>query len=137
MNVNAVLLLAAIGAIGFFLSKFLVRKDTQIEDRRRRAIQLSNWAAVNGLPLISRLLVSYSVGDYSSLKQQVGEVSELLADDAEAKAAVGRFLNVQLDRRLATSEGREEIIALVEKKLNLKIDRAAITPEAVEVGTKV
>jgi len=131
---NTILLFAGLAALGYVVGKLVIKKDTAIEDRRRRAIQLASWSASNGLPLVSRLLVSYSVGDYSSLRTQIGEVATLLADDAEAKGAVNRFLEVQLDKRLSTAEGRDEIVTLIEKKLNLKIDRAALIPAPVEVG---
>ena len=137
MNVSAILVLAALGAGGYFLGKLLFKADTRMEDRRRRAIELSNWTSANGLPEVSKLLVAYSIGDYSFLLHSLRSISDTLANDESAKALVNRFLSVQLKNKLSTVEGKEELLRLVETQLNVKIDRAAVNAAATPLEAKV
>ena len=133
MNISAILVLAALAAGGYFLGKTLFRADTKTEDRRRRAIELSNWTSSNGLPEISKLLIAYSIGDYSFLLNSLRSISDTLANDESARALVNRFLSAQLTKKLSTVEGKEELIAMVERALNVKINRDAIAPTATEL----
>ena len=133
MNISAILILAGLGVGGFFLGKLLFKADTRTEDRRRRAIEISQWASANGLPEISKLLVAYSIGDYSFLLHSLRSISDTLANDESARALVNRFLSAQLTKKLSTVEGKEELIAMVERALNVKINREAIAPSATEL----
>ena len=137
MNISAILVLAGLGIGGYFLGKLILKGDSRVEDRRRRSIELSNWTSANGLPEISKLLIAYSIGDYSFLLHSLRSISDTLANDESAKALVNRFLSVQLKSKLSTAEGKEELLGLVEKQLNVKIDRAAVNAAATPLEAKV
>lgn len=137
MNISAILVLAGLGIGGYFLGKLILKGDSRVEDRRRRSIELSNWTSANGLPEISKLLIAYSIGDYSFLLHSLRSISDTLANDESAKALVNRFLSVQLKSKLSTAEGKEELLRLVETQLNVKIDRAAVNAAATPLEAKV
>jgi len=127
MDFQTILALVGGAAAAFFGSKMLVAGDTRVEDRRRRAVDLATWCRVNGLPTLSQLLTSYAVGDYSGVVHQVRALSDIISDPAQAKTTVKQFLDIQLSNQLTTTEGKEELIQLIEKKLDIAIDRSVLT----------
>lgn len=134
MNISGILLLVGLAALAYFAGKILIKGDNRVEERRRHAIKLAAWTDSNGLPGLSRLATCYAVGDYSGLVGQAKILAETLGNDQEALAIVDGFLRFQLTRRLSTPEGRETVIRFVEENLNVKIDRAVITPSVTAVG---
>lgn len=120
-------------AASFVGTKLLVKGDNRVEDRRRRAVQLASWCSNNGLPILSQMLASYSIGDYSGVLSNLQNIGDLVADPAQAQATIDLFLTTQLGKKLSTVEGKEQLISAIEKSLNVKIDRAAITQKAVAV----
>lgn len=99
--------LAGGAALAFVIGKLLVKVDTKSEDRRKNAIDLSNFAAENGLPLVNKLLKSFAVRDLSGMKSAIDGIQEILRDPDQRKAVLDQFLKTQLDKALKTREGRE------------------------------
>lgn len=116
-------MLAAVVGGGAYL---MVKGDGRVEARRRNAAKLSHLAAAEGLPLTSGMLDSYAVGDYSGLMGSIAALHEELTDETRRKAAVGVFLGVQLEKNLADPVKRDELLALIEKRLNIKIPRPVV-----------
>ena len=102
----------AVGAVSYLL----VRGDSRVEARRKRAAALSRLASENGLPLTTGTLESYAVGDYSGMLGGVDALHDELIDPVRRKAALGIFLDVQLDKNLANPDLSDGLMALIEKK---------------------
>lgn len=133
MDLSMILVFAGATAAAFFGSKLIVAGDNRVEDRRRQAVTLSAWCAANGLPTLSSLCADYSVGDYSGVLAQVRQLCQLVADPEQSKVAVQQFLDVQLNKVLSTEEGKASLIAKIESKLGVVIDRDAIVQKPVEL----
>ena len=127
MDMTAVAVLAGIGIAVFLIVRFWLKMDEGREERRRRSMQLHAWCNNNGLPSLALICSNYAVGDYSGLRHSIKQLQDLLADPDESLNAVQKFLRIQLDKQLATAEGREELIKHIEKRLNVSINRQAIT----------
>jgi hypothetical protein len=133
MDLKIVLLLVVAGVALYYGSQFLFSRSTAIENRRRWAIDASQWCAANGLPGLAKLLSHYAVGDRSGTFWQLRELRRLLSDPDELAEARKRFLRIQLDKQLSTAEGREELIAFVEAKFDIKLPREVLNVEQPHV----
>lgn len=133
MNLTALLAIVGLSAVGYMTGKTGVKVGERIEDRRRTAVRLATWCSVNGLPSLASMLESYAVSDWSGVYANFRDVSNVVADPKLASEAVDRFLSVQLANKIATAEGREQILQFVERSLNVKIDRESIqfAPQAL------
>ena len=112
---EVILLLIVIAAAGFVAVRFLIKKDTKIEERRRGAAQLAAALAGLGLTKTPAFLIDYSVGDYSGMGHKIKELAELFAG-GEGGVLV-EFEKV-FDRLLATSLSTENGRALIAAKLS-------------------
>jgi hypothetical protein len=129
MDLKIVILLAIAGVALYYGSQFLFARSTAMENRRRWAIDASQWCAANGLPGLSKLLSHYAVGDRSGTLWQLRELRRLLAQPEELQEARKRFLRIQLDKQLDTAEGREELIQFVESKFDIKLPREVLSAD--------
>lgn len=136
MDMQLILIIAAVSVGTYFLGKLGVKGDNRVEDRRRLAVRLAAWCSQNGLPGLGVLLSNYAVGDYSGVLHQFQALGDLLADADQSKAAVDAFLRVQLAKQLETAEGREALVAFIEKHLNVVIDRNSITQAPTGLAKK-
>jgi len=108
--INVVLGALVLGAACYYVVRWMFRKDTEIEDRRRAAAELAGVLSGLGLRKIPDFLIDYSVGDYSGMGKKIADLARLfLSGEAavleEFKEAFGRVL----DAKLKTPEGRAYI----------------------------
>ncbi|WP_254509869.1 hypothetical protein [Anatilimnocola floriformis] len=103
---------AGLGA--YTLGKWLFTKDTEIEARRRAAMQITGKLEGFGLKRLPRITGAYAIGDYSLLAHELKAFADILIGDATAlmKEFDEVFTNV-LRIKLQTPEGK----ALVAAKL--------------------
>lgn len=127
MDMNSILVLAGGSFAAYLAAKTVVKIDTRIEDRRRRAATAAAWCAQNGLPGLSNLLSEYSIGNKSGVLWQAQQLFAMLGSVDELKNSLDLFLRTQLDKKLSSTDGKNELIEYVERKLGVTIDRAAIT----------
>jgi len=114
ISLNAIVITALIAAVGFLGAKWLFKKDTEIEDRRRGAAQLAASLKVYGLVRVPDFLIDYSVGDYSGMAVKIQKLAEMFMSGEEA--IITEFDGVYervLSQKLTTEAGR----ALVASKL--------------------
>lgn len=130
---SSILTIVGIAAAAFVGTKLLVKGDNRVENRRGGAVTLSGWAQANGLPIIAQMLKAYAIGDYSGVLFGLRQAQDLVGDSDAREQAVATFLNLQLAKQVATADGREALIAKVEKLLNVVIDRTAIAQAPVAV----
>ncbi len=114
ISLNAIVITALIAVVGFLGAKWLFRKDTEIEDRRRGAAKLAASLKAYGLDRIPDFLIDYSVGDYSGMAEKMKQLAEMFLSGKEAVVTEldGVYERV-LAQKLKTEAGR----ALVASKL--------------------
>jgi hypothetical protein len=111
-SLTSILAVALVVVLGFVIGKWLFQKDTECEERRRHAGQLAATLKAYGLIKLPDFLISYSVGDYSGMANDIKEVAKLLNGSPEAviKEFDGVFGRVLVDK-LATEGGRTLLAA--------------------------
>jgi hypothetical protein len=114
ISLNAIVITVLIAVVGFLGAKWLFRKDTEIEDRRRGAAKLAASLKAYGLVRIPDFLIDYSVGDYSGMAEKMKTLAEMFLSGEEAVVTEldGVYERV-LSQKLKTEAGR----ALVASKL--------------------
>ena len=81
---------------GFTVARFLFRRDTAREDRRRAAGRVAGYLRSQGLQHLPEVLEDYSVGDYSGMAKSITKVAALLNDPEAAKSIFSQVVaNVQ------------------------------------------
>lgn len=114
LSLNTLVILALIAAVGFLGAKWLFKKDTEIEDRRRGAAKLAASLKAYGLSKIPDFLIDYSVGDYSGMAVKMKQLSEtFLAGETAVITELDAVYERVLAEKLKTEAGR----ALVASKL--------------------
>jgi len=129
ISLNSIVIVALIAAVGFLGAKWLFKKDTEIEDRRRGAAKLAASLKVYGLARIPDFLIDYSVGDYSGMAMKMKTLAEMFLSGEEAVITEldGVYERV-LSQKLMTEAGR----ALVASKLSdaKKANDASVVQDA-------
>lgn len=115
LSLNTVVIVVLIAAVGFLGAKWLFKKDTEIENRRRGAARLAASLKAYGLVKIPEFLIDYSVGDYSGMAMKIKAYAEmfLAGEEAVVKEFDGVFERV-LAEKLKNEAGR----ALIASKLS-------------------
>lgn len=129
ISLNSIVIVALIAAVGFLGAKWLFKKDTEVEDRRRGAAKLAASLKVYGLNRIPDFLIDYSVGDYSGMAMKMKTLAEMFLSGEEAVVTEldGVYERV-LSEKLRTEAGR----ALVASKLTdaKKANDASVVQDA-------
>lgn len=100
--------IALAGLAAWFGVKWAFRKDTEIEDRRRKAIDLSSRLSAMGFKSMATLFQDYAVGDYSGMFSKMAMVVEKLrGNDKDILADLSDVFDNLLKMKLAMKEGRE------------------------------
>jgi len=114
LSLNTLVILVLIAAVGFLGAKWLFKKDTETEDRRRGAAKLAASLKAYGLVRIPDFLIDYSVGDYSGMAEKMKTLAEMFLSGEEAVVTeLDSVYERVLSQKLTTEAGR----ALVASKL--------------------
>lgn len=114
LSLNTLVILALIAAVGFLGAKWLFKKDTEIENRRRGAARLAASLKAYGLVRIPEFLIDYSVGDYSGMAEKMKNLAEMfMSGESAVVAELDAVYERVLAEKLQTEAGR----ALVASKL--------------------
>lgn len=114
LSLNSVVIIALIAVVGFLGAKWLFKKDTEIENRRRGAARLAASLKAYGLVKIPEFLIDYSVGDYSGMAEKMKNLAEMFMSGEEAVVSeLDAVYERVLAQKLKTEAGR----ALVASKL--------------------
>lgn len=89
---------------------WLVRKDTGVEERRRRMIELAGHMRKLGLEQLADAFEGYAVGDYSGVYADAKSLVKRMADPTQALELLGRVFYNQLPQRLAQDGDRDRIL---------------------------
>jgi len=109
---SSILILVLVPLVGFLAAKWLFQKDTEVENRRRGAVQLAGTLHKYGLTKTAAFVGDYAVGDYSGMAHKIADLARLFLDGEEH--VVKEFQQVferVLEAKLQTDEGRAYIAA--------------------------
>ena len=109
---SSIAILVLLPLVAFLGAKWLFQKDTEREDRRRGAVQLTGTLQKYGLTKTAAFIGDYAVGDYSGMAHKIADLSRLFLSGEEhvLKELEQVFGNV-LSEKLKTEEGRAMIAA--------------------------
>jgi hypothetical protein len=112
ISMTSVVIVVLVAMVGFLGAKWLFRKDTAAEDRRRGAAKLAANLRAYGLVKIPDMLIDYSVGDYSAMAEKIKNLAQtvMAGEDAIVKELDGAFDKVLVEK-LKTESGRALIAA--------------------------
>ncbi len=112
LSVNTLVILVLIALVGFLGAKWLFKKDTEIENRRRGAARLAAVLKAYGLVRIPEFLIDYSVGDYSGMAEKIKSLAEVfLAGEEPVVKEFDAVFDRVLIEKLKTEAGRALIAA--------------------------
>jgi len=114
LSLNSLVILSLIAAVGYLGAKWLFKKNTEIEDRRRGAAKLAASLTAYGLVRIPAFLIDYSVGDISGMAEKMKRLAEMFL---EGEVAVITELDGVYERVLSEKLRTEAGRALVASKL--------------------
>lgn len=108
--------LIAVSCVAALLAgKFLFQKDTEVEHRRRAAIDAGSELKKLGFVRLPGLFTAYAVGDYSGLAHGFKECVHMLLDPAQRNAELSVVFANQLAARLADPDMRGPLLDKIEK----------------------
>jgi len=125
---SSILILVLVPLVGFLAAKWLLQKDTEIENRRRGAAKLAAVLQTYGLKKTPEFLIDYSLGDYSGMAHKIADLARLFLDGEEH--VVKEFQHVferVLEAKLQTDEGRAYVAAKL-AELDKPVDAKPASP---------
>lgn len=103
--------IVAVGA-AYAIGKWLFKKDTEMENRRRAAAKLAAKLQEFGLKKTPEFLIDYSVGDYSGMAKKIHDLAELfLSGEQHVLAELDDVYQNVLAAHLKTEAGRALLAA--------------------------
>ena len=110
LSLSNIIIVALIGVCGWLAGKWLFKKDTEIENRRRAAAQLANKLSEMGFKELPVFFLDYAVGDYSSMAFKLTELARTMMSGEKAiLAELDDVFSKLLQIKLATQEGRFQV----------------------------
>ena len=76
LTLSNLIIIALCGVVAWLAAKWLFKKDTEIENRRRAAGQLAAKLREMGFTELPEFFIDYSVGDYSGMAYKLKAVAE-------------------------------------------------------------
>jgi len=133
LSLMHIVCIALAAAAAYFGVKWAFRKDTEIENRRRKAVELSAKLTSMGFKSMAELFMDYAVGDYSGMFSKMAMVAEKLkGNDKDILADLSDVFDNLLKIKLATQEGRSLVKAELES-----VERMLAPPAPVEAPAPV
>lgn len=112
-------LIGAVALAALALGFLLFRKDTEIEQRRKAAIEAAEVLTAQGLTLLPAILTDYAVGDYSGMINRIRSAARMLLNPKHAEAEFDQLFTNMLERRLKDPETRATLVEKVNKLAEL------------------
>jgi len=110
LTLSNLVIIALSGLCAWLAAKWLFKKDTEIENRRKNAAELAANLKKMGFVRLPELFLCYAVGDYSGMARQIADVAKALAGgEKSVLAECADVFKTLLDVNLRTPEGRELI----------------------------
>jgi hypothetical protein len=138
---QTIALLVGAPVLMFFVSAWLFRLDTEVEDRRRQVAQFGQVLTQMGLKHpFGDMCVDYSVGDYSGLLTRVGALLKMAGGSPEQAAKeVDRIAYEWLRAKTASPGGAAELSRRLSEFSGVKhvVEAANATASASGSGASV
>ncbi len=127
LTLSNLVIIALSGLCAWLAAKWLFKKDTEIENRRKAAAELAASLKALGFVRLPVLFLNYAVGDYSGMAQQIIDMAKTLAGgEKSVMAECADVFKTLLDVNLRTPEGRELVrVNLAEAD---KVSAPAVAP---------
>jgi hypothetical protein len=87
LSLSNIIIVGLIGVCAWFASKWLFKKDTEVENRRRAAAHLANKLSEMGFKELPVFFLDYAVGDYSGMAYKLSEVARTMMGGEKAVLA--------------------------------------------------
>jgi hypothetical protein len=121
LSLSNIIIVALIGVCAWLAGKWLFKKDTEIEHRRRAAGRLAATLREMGFKELPEFFIDYSVGDYSGMAYKLSAIATKMMSGEKAiltelDDVFVKLLSIKLD----SEEGRHLVktkLAEVEKLL--------------------
>ena len=108
LTLSNLVIIALSGLCAWLAAKWLFKKDTEIENRRKAAADLAASLKALGFVRLPVLFLNYAVGDYSGMAQQIIDMARTLAGgEKSVMAECADVFKTLMDVNLRTPEGRE------------------------------
>ena len=114
-SLSSIAIIALLGFGTWMSVKWLFKKDTEIEARRRAACQLAASLRETGFKALPEFFMDYAVGDYSGMAYKLKEVALKMTQGE--KAILAELDDVFL-RLLTIKLGNKDGLVLVRSKLD-------------------
>jgi len=120
-TLSNLIIIALIGVCAWLAGKWLFKKDTEVENRRRAAGRLAAKLSEIGFKDLPEFFIDYSVGDYSGMAHTLAAIAQKMMSGEKAILAEldDVFLKL-LSIKLNSGEGRHLVatkLAEIEKLL--------------------
>jgi hypothetical protein len=110
-------------------AKWLFKKDTEIENRRRAAGHLAATLREMGFKDLPEFFIDYSVGDYSGMAYKLHQLAQKMMSGEKAVLAELEDVAVKLLAiKLKTPEGRLQVRAALEDAEKAAAPPAPLAP---------
>ena len=121
LTLSHIVIVVLAGVAAWFAAKWLFKKDTEVEHRRRAAGRLAATLKEMGFKELPEFFIDYAVGDYSGMAHRLTQIAQKMMSGekavlAELEDVFGKLLAI----KLGTEEGRHLVkvkLAEVEKLL--------------------
>jgi hypothetical protein len=104
---------------GAALVKLLFRKDTEIENRRKNAVDLATELKALGLPHTSEFFKCYGVGDYSGMIKEGHTIVQILKSPGMREAVLDDIVL----RRLQEIRDKPDKVKLITDSLGIVVTK--------------
>lgn len=107
LTLSNLIIIGLLGVCAWLAGKWLFKKDTEIENRRRAAGQLAAKLREMGFTELPEFFIDYSVGDYSGMSYKLKAVAQkMMSGEKGVLAELSDVFEKLLKIKLATQEGR-------------------------------
>jgi hypothetical protein len=131
LSVSTIVIVILCAVCAWLAAKWLFKKDTEMENRRRAAAQMAATLQGLGLKKIPQFLIDYSVGDYSGMAHKIGETARtFLEGEEEVLKEFEQVFGNLLAAKLKREEGRLFIEAKLKEAKALYEEPTPVAPAA-------
>ena len=131
LTLSHIVIVALIGVSAWFGSKWLFKKDTEVENRRRAAAHLANKLTEMGFKELPVFFLNYAVGDYSGMAYKLSEVARtMMGGEKAVLAEMDDVFTKLLAIKLNTSDGRFAVKSKLEEVEKLLAGPVPVAPVA-------
>ena len=108
-------ILVLVVALGALLAGFLYRKDTEKENRRRAALEISATLKGWGFERFSTFFANYGIGDYSGMVAEIVSLGKLASNEPELIKELRAVMLRMIEHEMKDPDQRNLLYEKVQK----------------------